>query len=316
MKKKMVQVMGLVLAVSILCASQVIVTATEINEMSESVSNVEETGDDVVIREEDKPYLALGADLSAEQQHTVLSLMGIDVADLGKYDVVYVNNTEEHQYLDAYISSSAIGTRSLSSVVITQTQKGNGLHISTYNINYCTVGMYKNALATAGISDANIIVAGPFELSGTCALVGILKAYEEMTGEELKEEIVDAAMDELVTTGLLNESVDADPEMVEALVADLKEQIAKGALKSEESMRKAIDETAKKYGVSLNDKEKEKLITLLKKLKGLDLDWDSIAEQASNWTDIVGKKMNDAGFWDKLADFFREIIKVLKSLLS
>lgn len=318
MKKMIKRVMGLMLAASIICSSNVLAAATEISEITESEvsENVEETGDDVVIKAEDKPYLALGADLSAEQQHTVLSLMGIEVSDLEKYDVVYVNNKEEHQYLDSYISSSAIGTKSLSSVVITQTEKGKGLSISTYNINYCTVGMYKNALTTAGISDANIIVAGPFELSGTCALVGILKAYEEMTGEVLKGDIVDAAMDELVTTGLLNESVDADPEMVEALIADLKEQIAKGALKSEESMGKAIDKTAKKYGVTLTDEEKEHLISLLKKLKGLDLDWNSIAEQAANWADIVGNKANESGFFGKIADIFQEIIQAIKSLFS
>ena len=59
--------------------------------------------DNVVIKESDKPYLALGADLSEEQKNTVLSLMGIDPAQLDNYDVVTVNNSEEHQYLDAYI---------------------------------------------------------------------------------------------------------------------------------------------------------------------------------------------------------------------
>ena len=52
---------------------------------------------------DDKPYLALGADLTADQQHTVLSYMGIEAADFDKYDVVYVSNAEEHQYLDSYV---------------------------------------------------------------------------------------------------------------------------------------------------------------------------------------------------------------------
>jgi len=34
--------------------------------------------------------------------------MGIDPAQLGNYDVVTVSNSEEHQYLDAYIPSSQI----------------------------------------------------------------------------------------------------------------------------------------------------------------------------------------------------------------
>ena len=49
----------------------------------------EDNGDDVEITLDDKPYLALGADLTADQQHTVLSYMGIEAADFDKYDVVF-----------------------------------------------------------------------------------------------------------------------------------------------------------------------------------------------------------------------------------
>lgn len=50
--------------------------------------------------------------------------MGIDAAGLSGYDVVYVTNAEEHQFLDAYIASSRIGSRALSSVVIVKREKG------------------------------------------------------------------------------------------------------------------------------------------------------------------------------------------------
>ena len=68
----------------------------------------EDNGDDVEITLDDKPYLALGADLTADQQHTVLSYMGIEAADFDKYDVVYVSNAEEHQYLDSYVPKNQI----------------------------------------------------------------------------------------------------------------------------------------------------------------------------------------------------------------
>ena len=55
---------------------------------------------------------------------------------------------------------------------------------------------------SAGIADAKIIVAGPFPISGTAALVGTLKAYEEMTGKKLDDKVTDAAMDQLVTARL------------------------------------------------------------------------------------------------------------------
>ena len=96
----------------------------------------EDNGDDVEITLDDKPYLALGADLTADQQHTVLSYMGIEAADFDKYDVVYVSNAEEHQYLDSYVPKKQIGTKALSSVLVSLADSGNGLKVSTYNINY------------------------------------------------------------------------------------------------------------------------------------------------------------------------------------
>lgn len=277
---------------------------------------VSDNTDKVVIEKDDKPYLALGANLSDDQKKTVLSLMGIDPASLDKYDVMYVSNDEEHKYLGEYIPASEIGTRSLSSVVITKADKGAGLSISTYNIDYCTVGMYKNALTTAGISDANIIVAGPTSISGTAALVGIFKAYEQMSGDKIDEQIVDAAMDELVTTGELNQSIDADPETIEAMIADLKEQIANGALDNEEDIREAIKEAANKYDINLSEENIEKILALLNKLKDLDLDWDAIADRASELADKLGIDVTSQSFWDSILAFFDKLIDAIASIFG
>lgn len=296
-----------------------VVKATETDNVESVVSDVEEVGDDVVIEDDDKPYLALGENLTKEQRRKVLDLMGIEEENLADYDVVYVNNKEEHEYLGSYISSSEIGTKSLSSVVITQAAKGDGLNISAYNINYCTIGMYKNACATAGVEDANIIIAAPFSISGTAALVGIFKAYQEMTGEEMSNEVIDVAMDELVTTGELNESIDADPQQVEALIADLKNQLE--SLDSEEDIKEAVLDTARKYNVELSDNDLSKLTQLLQKLKDTDIDWDSIADQASDWADKLKDldldiDINTDGLWDKICEFFKSLLESLKNLFG
>lgn len=272
--------------------------------------------EEVVITQEDKPYLALGADLSAEEQHTVLELMGIKAEDFDEYDVVYVNNSEEHEYLDAYVPKEKIGTRALSSVFICLEEEGKGVSISTCNINYCTAGMYKNALATAGITDASIIVAGPFNISGTAALVGTFKAYEELTGESLDEQVVDAAMDELVTTGELEQTIDGDAEEIEAMIAELKGRIARGELETPEKIRGAIDEMADHYEIRISDEDKEKLAALLEKLKGLDLDWDGIADRASQLANQLGDAIEKTGFWDAVGSFFKKLIDAVRSWFS
>ena len=270
-----------------------------------------EDSDNVTIKASDKPYLALGADLNDSQRATILSIMGIDAANLSDYDVVYVTNAEEHQYLDSYISSSQIGTRSLSSVVIVQRDKGSGLNISTTNINYCTVGMYKNALTTAGVTDADIIVAGPTPISGTAALVGVLKAYQEMTGKEISDSVVDTALNELVLTGQLEDSLKgvSDAE-VEEFIAYIKALIAKDDLTDDAGINGAIDEACEKYGVTLSDDERQQIIDLIKKINSLGIDLNGLVDYAESLYNSFknGDGSSNSGIAAAVGGFFKSII--------
>ena len=269
-----------------------------------------EDSDNVTIKASDKPYLALGADLNYSQRATILSIMGIDAANLSDYDVVYVTNAEEHQYLDSYISSSQIGTRSLSSVVIVQRDKGSGLNISTTNINYCTVGMYKNALTTAGVTDADIIVAGPTPISGTAALVGVLKAYQEMTGKEISDSVVDTALNELVLTGQLEESLKgvSDAE-VEEFIAYIKALIAKDDLTDDEGINGAIDEACEKYGVTLSDDERQQIVDLVKKINSLGIDLNGLVDYAESLYNSFknGDSSSSGGIAAVVGGFFKSV---------
>lgn len=271
--------------------------------------------DNVTIKKHDKPYLALGSDLSPDQQTTVLSLMGINPDQLGNYDVVYVNNSEEHQYLDSYIEKSKIGTKSLSSVVIVERDKGNGINISTNNISYCTVGMYKNALATAGIENADIIVAAPFAISGTAALVGVFKAYKEMTGEEVKEQNVDAALNELVITGNLEKSSGLSSEEVENIMAYVKQQVVEHDLTDETSIRDAINEGCKEFEITLTEDEINQVVALMLKIGNLDLDLDSLLNSAQSIYDRISGGDN-SGFFAKFTGFFSSIWDKIKGLFD
>ncbi len=231
------------------------------------------------ITKEDKPYLALGANLTPDQQQTVLELLGINPAELSEYDVIYTTNEEEHEYLGEYVDAGKIGTRALSSVLIVKRDQGNGINITTKNISYCTIGMYKNALITAGITDADIIVAGPFPLSGTAALVGAMKAYSDMTGAKVSERSMDTALNELVLTGDIAEAV-GDSQKAEELVAYLKQEVVEKGLNSENEIREAIQEACSQFDITLAEHEIAELTNLLQKIGELDLDIDSMKEQA------------------------------------
>lgn len=256
-----------------------------------------------------KPFIAFGANLTVSQKDTVLSQMGISRDELADYETIEVTNKEEHEYLDEYMDKSVIGTKALSSVKIEEADFGSGISVETHNISFCTEEMYTNALATAGISDADVVVAAPFEISGTAALVGAMKAYGTMTGDVIDSDSADAATNELVVTGELGESLGKDKAA--QMVALLKNKVVGGNLSSEEDILDAIDEAADELDIQLTDEQRRELESLMEKIKGLDLDIDKLKDQAQGIYDKLKDldvNLDEAkGFFEKIADFFSQL---------
>lgn len=243
-----------------------------------------------------KGYLCLGADLSAEQKTTVLTLLGVSGDELNDYDVVTTTNQEEHAALDKYIDSSLIGTKSLSSVLVKPAESGHGVVVTTHNINFCTTNMYRNALITAGVTDADITVAAPTPISGTAALIGALKAYEKMSGEKVSEKALDTSLNELVTTGQIKDELGND-DQAEELISYIKTVVATNDLDTEEEIEAAIRKGMKDFNVTLSDEEIKETVSLMVKIKAMGIDYKVLAEQAD---DIYAKYKDDiaAGTFD------------------
>lgn len=264
----------------------------------------------------DVPYISLGADLNAQEKASVLDLLGVSEQELGNYTVATVTNEDEHTYLDSYLDKSVIGSRALSSVLVEGKKDGNGIRVTTKNITYCTPGMYENALATAGIKDADIVVAGPFKISGTAALVGAIKSYENMTGEEVKKENVETATNELVITGQIAEDVGSQ-EKAEQLIGAIKGEVVSSGVSSPEEIREIVDQAVKEMEVKLSEEDRQAIVKLMEKIENLDLDINSLKEQAKNLYD----KIEDLGLkldinQEEVKGFFEKIIEFFKNLFS
>lgn len=220
-------------------------------------------------------YLALGADLSESERNTVMDLLGVD--DPANYNVIYVTNVEEHKYLDSYVDTNQIGERALSSVLIEE-QSGDDIDVEIHNIGYCTEGMYRNALQTAGVEGAKVVVAGPFEISGTAALVGTIKAYEKMSGESVDDEVIEGAVDELTTTGEVGEEI-GDKEAAEGIISEVKEELAENPDMTDQEIEEVIKEVAKEKGYDLSQSTLDRIKKLVKNLQGLDIDWGGLKDK-------------------------------------
>lgn len=267
------------------------------------------------------PFVALGADLNSEQRKAVLDLLDISEEELENDHVISITNADEHEYLDDYLSASVIGTRALSSVAVWEREDGHGIQVTTHNISYCTTGMYQNALATAGLENADVVVAGPFNLSGTAALVGAIKAYSEMSGEAIEPENIETATEELVITGELNESLG---ESAEELVGAVKDVIVAEEITDPQAIEEVVVDTAEKMEIQLSEGDRDKIVKLMENISKLDLDVDKLKEQAQGLYDKLSgldldlgvSREQAQGFFAKLSDWFQSVVDKLAGLFG
>ena len=207
----------------------------------------------------------IGADLSPEQVSAVYQAFGVS---RGSVIELTVTNAEERQWLAGYVDPALIGTRSISSVYVELLPAGANMDVSTSNVTWCTPEMYMSALATAGITDARIVVAAPFAVSGTAALTGVYKAYEDMTGRKLDDLAKAVSTQELTITGGLAQEIGSMDST--SIVNDLKLMLDETRKMTDEEIRQEIIAIAAQYNVKLTDNQIQQLITLCRSLEKLD----------------------------------------------
>jgi uncharacterized protein YpuA (DUF1002 family) len=258
--------------------------------------------------------ITLGNDLTEQQKHDLLKEMNAPE----KAQIVTVTNEEEHQYLGKYISKAQIGTRAISSSKITIEEKGSGLEVKTNHINWVTDEMYLNALMTAGVKDASIYVTAPFDVSGTAALTGLMKAYEISTDETIPEEVKQMANKELVETAKLGDKI--GPENASALMAKVKEQIAEnGFPQNDQELKEMIQQAAKDLNITLSDDDINNLIVLFNDLMDLNIDWNQVGDQLSKAKDKISKFLQSEegqNFLQQLQDFFKSLWEAIVSIFQ
>lgn len=252
----------------------------------------------------------VGANLSEDQIKTVYAQFGLERGSVGE---LTVTNAEERDYLEGLVDESVIGTRSISCVYIKLLEEGKGLNVSTDNITWCTEDMYRSALMTAGIYDAEVKVGAPFAVSGTAALTGIYKAYEDITGTQLVEEAKEAAADELVTTAELADEISEEDAV--AIVNELKLMLDEIKGMSDDELRAQINEIAAQYGYTLDETLVDKLISLCRSLQGLTIaDLQEKVEQFKDTIETVSQYADRAlTFGQKLARFIQNILDIFKN---
>ena len=236
--------------------------------------------------------VTLGTNLSAEQKQMVLNYFGVKENEVV---ILEVNNQEERKYLEGVATEAQLGTRTYSCAYVQPTSKGNGLNVKTVNLTYVTSSMIASTLTTCGITDANVIAMTPLSggVSGTGALTGIMKAFEDATGKPLDEEKKEIASEELVITGDLGENIGQDKAT--GVINDIKTEIIKNNTQDNIQIADTINNITNNYNVTLTPEQQEKLESLMTKVSEQDYDYKEMKDALNSVKDVVNEKLNSIG---------------------
>ena len=254
--------------------------------------------------------VTLGADLNEAQKNEMLKYFEVTKDDA---NILEVTSKEEHTYLEKVASESELGNKAISCSYVEPTEKG-GLKVTTNNLTWVNDGMIKNALITAGIENANVKASAPFKVSGTAALTGILKGFENSSaGKKIDENKKEAANEELVTTGDIGEKIGQDDAT--NLMNDIKKDVIKEKPGTKKELNKIVDKATEEYKTTLSHEDIANIKDVMSKINDLDLNYNNLKDQLNDVTNQLKGKLNSVeakGFFAKLEEMFSKFLNEIK----
>lgn len=261
--------------------------------------------------------ISLGQDLTEAQKNQVVSYFE-SKSNLAKVQFVTVSNQEERKYLEGKIDESLIGTRAISCAMVSGGNKGQGIGVQTHNINGVSPFMFANAANTAGIEDVQINITAPFEVSGTAALTGIIKAFELASGNQLSEAAKEIANQEVAESSKLGEKIGQDK--AGKIIYDVKKQVVDKKISDPAEIRKIIVQVSADLNIKLSEDDISRIVDLMQKINSLNINVSKLNQQLDKLQkgvqDVRTQTDQAQGFFQRLAALIKSFIQSLKGALS
>lgn len=252
--------------------------------------------------------VTIGVNNTTEQRQKIFSYFGVKENEV---QVLEVNNQEEREYLGGVATEAQLGTKTYSSSYVEPTNSG-GINVKTANITWVTSSMVASTLSTAGMENANAVIAAVFPVSGTGALTGVMKAFEGASGKKLDEDKKELASEELVTTGDLGDEIGQDKAT--GVVNDIKAEVIKNGTSDVTQIADIINNVTNNYNVTLTDAQIKQITDLMEKIAAQKYDYNSMKQTLNNVSDVVqdnlkeaGESVGDSGITDSVGGFFSSI---------
>ncbi len=252
--------------------------------------------------------VTLAKNLDEAQRKQILDLFNVSEETV---KIIEVTNEEERKYLEGIAPEEQIGKITISSAYVEVLGEGSGIDVETYNISWVTKEMYRNALVTAGVKDAKVIAAAPFSVSGTGALTGILKAFEQASGKKISEEQKKTANEEVIKTGELGEQI--GKEKATELVKSVKEKVVEKGAKSPEDIKKIIIDIAGRLDINLNAEQIDSISKLMEKINKLNLNTEEIKSQLKGIGEKLDQTLKDN---EQVKSLLQRILEAIRNFFN
>lgn len=261
--------------------------------------------------------VTIGVNNTAEQRQKIFNYFGVKENEV---QVLEVNNQEEREYLGKVATEAQLGTKTYSCAYVEPTNNG-GINVKTANITWVTSSMVASTLSTAGMTNANAVIAAVFPVSGTGALTGVMKAFEDASGEKLDEDKKELASEELITTGDLGDEIGQDKAT--GVVNDIKTEVIKNGTSDVTQIADIINNVTNNYNITLTDAQVKQITDLMEKIAAQNYDYNSMKETLNNVSDVVkdnlqeaGESVGSSGIMDSIGNFFSSIGDWFSNLFS
>ena len=188
----------------------------------------------------------------------------------------------------------------------------SGINVKATNLTEVTESMLMNALITSGITAADVKVSSPFKVTGTSALSGILAGVEEVGGFEISLKQKEAAQKEIETTVKVGDEIGS--EEASTIINDIKTEVIKEQPKTEEEIKKIVENITNQYNVNISINAKDSIVNLMSDVNDLGLDYSELksslkeaSNKLSNNLKELGIKLKEEGFFEKIKNWFVDL---------
>lgn len=199
-----------------------------------------------------------------------------------------------------------------SSAYVKLLDDNSGINVKATNLTEVTESMLMNALITSGITAADVKVSSPFKVTGTSALSGILAGVEEVGGFEISLKQKETAQKEIETTVEVGDEIGS--EEASTIINDIKTEVIKEQPKTEEEIKKIVENITNQYNVNISINAKDSIVNLMSHVNDLGLDYSELksslkeaSNKLSNNLKELGIKLKEEGFFEKIKNWFVDL---------